>query len=303
MSGLEIALFIIFLVISHSIYRAIGKITDSHNNLSGQIKDSLVGLRHSVNNLASTPETEVLDSLLKIPPDMEALSKRKDVLVKCYANYLSQTKDRSVAEALSPDEATIRANFEIDKFGIENILKKIHWEDSFKSADSEKKFLDSDFFRNEIKSLWTSGYDDKRYIDPFELFNPIYIFMKKDSYKIGESVILNKRGDVDYYSYIKNRAILHNLRKLGVIKSSESESNINFFDLPFKFMSDDLEVIKGAIITGCPSVMNTLPEDNTYFDDYLSRHQTEQLFEKWTKETKISIEVWGEKQEGGQKTK
>ncbi len=292
MNTIEIVLAIIFLLIAYKIYKAIEKANDSYNNLGQQIKESLVSIasiKYSIDNLSSTPDKKVLDIFSKIPVNIEEFNKRKETLAKCYANYLFQSNNSTIIEGvwdtkpLSIDEAIIQANFEIDKFGIEHVLNEIKWESVFKNADSDKKFIKSDFFKSEIDNFWTVGdiKSGKKFVTPLDLFLHIYEFIKNDNYKKDDAAILNKRKDNDYYSYIANRAILHNLKKLGVIKFSEKENNDNQLDLPFKFISDDLDVIKKTINAGYIDTGYALSEDNKEYDEYLSEHpSSEELFKK-----------------------
>ena len=276
MSTIEIILVIIFLFIAYKAYKALEKMTDSYDRLGEQINQSLANIKYSVDNISSTFGDEFLGSFLRIPNSKEELDKKKDTLVKCYANYLSQN------EGLSSEDAILQANFEVDKFGVETVLREINWDKAMQNGDSEKKFINSTFFKNEVSSYWTVGIGDKKIVLPIDLFRPIYEFIKNSNYKDGESVVLNKRQDSSYYSYIKNRAILFNLKKLGVIKFSENENKVDLSELSFKFISDDVSVIKKTINKGYSDFPGYfLSEDNKEYDEHLSEHESaEQLFEK-----------------------
>ncbi len=276
MSGLEIALFIVFLIISYSIYKAIEKMTESYTKLGEQVNQSLTSIKYSVDNLAATADTEVLDSLLKIPTDIDELNKRKEVLKKCYANYLSHEL-LLWHEKPSNEDAEIRADFLIEKFGIKDTFRLIDWSQALKNKDAEKRFLATDFFKKEINNFWTVGAKDKKYINPLDLFRPIYAFIKNNDYKDGESVTLNKGEDSDYYSYMQGRAILYNLKNIGIIKFSGNVQLGNLHELPFKFMSADLDVIRKTINDHYSSsgYSHFLLENNKEFDDWLTKHKWE----------------------------
>ena len=276
MSTPEIILVIIFLFIAYKAYKAVERMTDSYDRFGEQINQSLTNIKYSVDNLSSTFGDEFLSSFLRIPNSKEELNEKKDTLVKCYANYLSQN------EGLSSEDAMLQATFEVDKFGVEAVLRKINWDKAMHNGNSEKKFINSDFFKNEINNYWTVGIGDKKIVLPIYLFRPIYEFMKNNNYKSGESVLLNKRQDSSYYSYIKNRAVLFNLKKLGVIKFSENEKQVDLSKLPFKFISDDVNVIKKTINKGYSDFSGYfLSEDNKEHDEYLAQHpSSEELFVK-----------------------
>ena len=245
MDTITIILVIISLFIAYKIYKAIGGISESNNEFKDNITQSLVNISNSIYNLSESKNNE-LGSLLSIPLDIEELNKRKGTLAKSYANYLVNT------EGCSTEDATLQANFEVDKFGIETVLREINWDKAMQNGNSEKKFVNSVFFKNEINNYWTVGIGDKKIVLPIDLFRPIYEFIKNNDYKSGGSVVLNKRQDSSYYSYIKNRAILFNLKKLGVIKFSENENKVDLSELSFRFISDDVNIIKKTLNKGYP---------------------------------------------------
>jgi hypothetical protein len=236
----------------------------------------LAGIKYSVDNLSSTSGDELLNSLLKIPSNKEEVDKKKDTLLKCYANYLSQD------EGLSDGDAILRANFEAEKFGIETILREINWDKAIRSENLEKKFLNSDFFKSELNNFWTVGLGDKKIVLPIDLFRPVYEFIKNSDYREGDVAVLNVRQDFSYYSYIKNRAILFNLEKLGVIQFLERGSKLNLTESSFKFVSNDVSIIKKIINKGYSDFPNYfLSEDNKEYDDYLLENpSSEELFLK-----------------------
>lgn len=275
MDTITIILVIIFLFIAYKIYKAIEGVSESNNELKENVIQSLVSISNSIYNLSESKNNDnELGSFLSIPLDLEELNKRKETLAKSYANYLVNT------EGCSTEDAALQANFQIDKFGVEKVLREINWDKALCNSNSEIKFVNSDFFKNQINNFWTTGWEDDRYINPIDLFRPIYEFIKESNYKIGNTVSLNKNEDDSSYSYIKNRAILSKLKKLGIIKFSDNKSSDNIFDSSFVFVSADLDEIKAMINKEYSNRKHYLSrDDNEEYDDYLAEHpSSEKMF-------------------------
>ncbi len=268
---MEIVLLIILLLVAYSIYGATEKLNESCRNLSENINQSLLSIsssiHNSIHNLSAHMNDDILNVFLKTPSNLEEIQAKKETLVKCYANFLVVNQDQS------SDDAEIQAEFEVNKFGVKEILRRIDWSKAFQNQEAEEKFTATPSFKKQIENFWTVGWKDKRYINPFDLFRPIYAFIKKSDYKNGDKVVLNKYQDHNYYSFIENRALLYTLKKIGVIKSPSTQNFRDLFCTPFEFNSTDLDDIKRMI------------------NDYYSRSgfghdiwESNEEFEKWTSE-------------------
>lgn len=271
MDFIIIVALIIFLFFIYKTGRAIEIKLESEQETREKIVQSLEYISNSIYDLKNK-ENDILNSLLNLPT-IDEINKKRETFTKLYANYLVNYDSGSLAferdKVISQEDALLQANFEIDKFGIEKVLNDINWDKVIKNKDidSERDLINSNFFKNEIEKFWTVGNGNDYFISPVELFLPIYKFFKNYEYKEGGKIELNKAQDDDYYSYIKNRAVLYNLEKMGVIKFTEQKNSGEKFNSSFTFISSSIEEIKKIINKAYLKRGHQLDSKNDWYDE------------------------------------
>jgi len=141
--------------------------------------------------------------------------KRLENLAKIYAKHLVNKK------WMSDSGAILKANFDVwsswdNESEIRNIggpwnsLDEIFEE---KSADARKKYLSSDPFADEV-----NAHSNGIYMHQGECLEVMINLIKKENYKKWQIVRLNDEYETDIDKIIKNKAIVSQLEKLGIIE-------------------------------------------------------------------------------------
>jgi len=140
-----------------------------------------------------------------------ATSKKKENLVKLYAQHLVDK------EKLSQKDALIKAKFVADNFEngvIDDIIRDINFKEKVKS---EEELLTSDFFKKEVEAKANS-------LNARDIFEPLWVGIANRKYKKGDELLLNTRkafeshsGQYGYQNYVEDSAIVHKLQGLGIL--------------------------------------------------------------------------------------
>lgn len=199
--------------------------------------------------------------------------KRINNLIKIYAEHLSEDKK------LNEKDALIRARFEVYEFGEDRIIREIDTGFStrgvyWKERDKAKKaFYDSGILEKDIKNFYTMEESGVKKITPYYLMEPIYDVIVKQNYEQGQEIQYQDGmlSDVDdYYTYIKEKAIISKLEELGVIKKSDKESwnNKPKWIIP----NTNIAELKKLIYEGKTS------HDDDYFEEQFNEGKLTRLF-------------------------
>ena len=208
------------------------------------------------------------------PSDNDSIQQRKrENLIKIYSRHLIKK------EKLSPKDALVRARFEVLKFDNDEIIDDMNREIKNQEEEiAEKEYYTSEVVEKDIKDFWTTGNikTDERWINHYDLFAPIYNLMKGSyhDFKEGDKISVDWDTDKNYYSFIKNRAIIRNLEKLGIIsKITDNERPRDLGNQNYKLNIVDLNKI-GEIIYKGPREGH----DDSFFDERLREGSLERIF-------------------------
>ncbi len=205
------------------------------------------------------------------PSDIKSIQQRKrENLAKIYSRHLIEK------EGLSPKDALIRARFEVTKFDNDEIVRELNREVGEKEEkDAESEYYNSALVDKDIKEFWTIGnlHTNEREISPYDLFAPVYSLIKGSQYKEDDNVSVDWDADKDYYTFIKNRAIIHNLEKLKILtKVTDNKNPRNIGNQNYKLNISDINII-GEIIYKGPR-----HHSDSYFDEKLEENRLETIF-------------------------
>lgn len=206
------------------------------------------------------------------PSDNDSIQQRKrENLAKIYARHLSEK------EELSPKDALIRARFEVLKYDNDEILDEINREIKNKEEKiAENEFYNSAVIEKDIKNFWTTGNikTGEHWINHYDLFAPIYSYMKGRQYEEGKTIYVDWDADKNYYGFIKNRAIIRNLEKLGILsKVTDNKNPRDIGNQNYKLNITDLNKI-GEIIYKGPRQGH----DDSFFDGRMAEGGLETIF-------------------------
>lgn len=199
--------------------------------------------------------------------------KRINNLIKIYAEHLSENKK------LSEKDALVRAGFEVFEFGEDKIIREVDTGFStrgvyWKERDKAKKaFYDSGILEKDIKNFYTMEESGVKKITPYYLMEPIYDVIVKQNYEQGQEIQYQDGmlSDVDdYYTFIKEKAIISKLEELGVIKKSDKESWNN--KPKWVIPNTNIPELKNLIYEGKTS------HDDDYFEEQFNEGKLTRLF-------------------------
>jgi tetratricopeptide (TPR) repeat protein len=213
--------------------------------------------------------------------DNSAHSKRLNTLVKLYSNKLKEKLN------LSENEAISRSAFEFSAFDNDRLIDKIEgrylgsgWNDNF---DNKKKIKNA-FLKTGL--LTKDCTEELQKLIPHDLCLPVWILFNKSPSNLD---IVNRQfiisGDEKSYAdYVKNRAIVLKLLKLGIIakdkptrKNVEEKSGDFWLDWPcIKFLKSDLEEIKSIIYKG------NIAHDDAHFEEKFTESKQAHFFEDFS---------------------
>lgn len=205
-------------------------------------------------------------------PAGDKSNKRKKLnnLIKIYAQYLIETKK------LNGKDALIRAHFEVTKFGEEKIIDEIdenisngtYW---IERRKAEAEYYNSGLIEKDIKTFYDYKLKGVPKVTPYELMARIYDALVKQDYGNDKCLILAWfRNEDDYWTFIKNRACIYQLEKLGVIKKINNEG---WGGKPKWIMTTtDLEKLKKIIYEGRTS------HDNDFFEERYNKGELPRIF-------------------------
>jgi hypothetical protein len=200
-------------------FKSIDWLEAINNNLHEVHKNTTVIANHF---LADNPAGEKSDKY-----------KKRNNLIKIYARHLVNTKK------LNEKDAFIRARFEVNKFGEEKVVEEI--EESFSHGirwkdqrNAEKEYYASGILEKDINEVTDYIPSHPKKPAPYYLAAPMYDILVK---QIKRNIMLNsdfkKSKEIELYwhinensydEFVKNRAIIYHLERLGIIKKTNNES-------------------------------------------------------------------------------
>lgn len=269
-------LLILILIVLYLIYRGVSKSFGSNKNEEGLYEKeytrsySVKGMLGIINdNLHEvTKGTERIADYYdaEYPAGLKSNNqKRKNSLIKIYADHLTKV------EKMSPKYALVRARFEITNFyDTDKIIDKIN--EAIDWSEREKYELDyhqTNILADDIKR-------DLEHLASYYIYAPVYEFLVKQHHYKGITDLkvefLGAVVDEDYYNYVRNRAIVHKLEQLKIIKKIDDGKGIWNVKPKFKFLVTDPEKIKVIVYGGGSS------HDNGYFEEQYREGRLERIF-------------------------
>lgn len=269
-------LLLLVLVMLALVYKKLSQFVEGKNSESSPelgIKDMVRGINEWL-HLIDKNTSAVADYFLADNPAGTKSNKYKKLenLIKIYAQHLMTTKK------LSEKDSLIRARFEVRIFGEEKVIDEVdddvsdgvYWRDRDKA---EKDYYASDILEKDIKNFWDIEVKGVKKVTPYELMARIYDVIVKQHYEEGENIEMAWFRDEDgYYDFIKNRACIYHLEKLGVIKKANKEG---WGGKPkWTITTTNLDELKRIIYEGETS------HDNDFFEERFNEGKLPRIFQK-----------------------
>jgi hypothetical protein len=267
------------------IYKKLSEFTNFYNGLKGDlfgraikendysIKDWLTYI-HKLLRQVDKNTSLISDHFIADNPAGLKSDKYKKIenLIKVYAKQLQEN------QKLSEKDALIRARFEVYEFGEDKItddidqgfmMRGVYWKEKDRA---EKQFYASKILEKDIRDFWTMSVKGVKKITPYYLMAPIYDVIVKQNYQKDQEIQYLESYDEfeDYYRFVKDRAIIANLEKIGVIKKINKDE----WDGKPKWVIPNINIVelKNLIYEGGSS------HDDSYFEEQFNEGKLECLF-------------------------
>lgn len=205
-----------------------------------------------------------------------AKSRRKSNLVKLYAQYLSEHR------GLTKKDAEARAAFEFDKFDEEKLVRLLDGDifgGDWQLRMEERRQIEKAFYDTGLLEKDAKAQVDK--LIPHDTFQSVWdLFVKQDYLEDGAGAVelggMIVESEDSYDDFVKNRAIVLKLIKLGVIKPvKESNKDEYWLDRPtFDFVTTDLKKIKSIVYEGGSS------HDDDHFEERFREGKLPRIFSR-----------------------
>lgn len=268
-------LLILVLVMLALVYKKLSQFVEGKNSESSPelgIKDMVKGMNEWLYRIEKNTSAIANYFLADNPAGTKSNKYKKlETLIKIYAQYLVATKK------LSERDALIRARFEVRIFDEEKVIDEIdddvsdgvYWKERDKA---EKDYYASDILERDIKNYWDVEVKGVKKITPYELMARIYDVLVKQNYEEEKTIELAwLRGEDDYGDFIKNRACVYHLEKLGVIKKANKEG---WGGKPkWAVITTNIDELKRIIYEGETS------HDNNFFEERFNEGELPRIFQ------------------------
>jgi hypothetical protein len=195
----------------------------------------------------------------------ESASERKrDSLTRLYARHLVQQ------ERMADEEALCKALFAVYHSGgdaiVGDMLSKTRREAKTKS---EEDLRSADFFRKEVE-------EKAKVLKPTELFEPLYIGIKKKGYRKGARLSQRSHDSYSaehgYKSFVEDAAIIYKLELLGLLKKDIEWARTGRCE--YVLTETDLTVLRRAVFGG---LEDSSSFDDAYFENMCSSFQARDI--------------------------
>lgn len=252
------ALIVILIVIGYLIYTKLDKLLwysqTTHNNKGGSDNNTADKWLKNINtNIYQVNEklTSINAALNHSNPAGygSVVFKSRENLIKVYSDFLVE-KDN-----ISEPEARIRARYEVYEFGDEKITEAINtglfdgvfWVERRKA---EEEFRKSGILEKDAASYWDLEVDGKKKITPYYLASALYDIYVDQNAKAGDFIYENDSVAYmdDYRDLVKQKAIILNLEKLGVIKKTNRKTvtGNNMYQVVPESFGDVKQIVYGG---------------------------------------------------------
>jgi hypothetical protein len=189
-------------------------------------------------------------------------NRRRNNLIEIYAQYLIKK------EKLSKLDAVIRSKFEVYEFGEDEIIDGIDEDIRLQELlEATARFHTSGLLEKAIKTM-------ERDLLPFDLMEPLYDLVIKQECSKGEKIMFAGNEiwfiEENYHDFVKNRAVVEKLEKIGVIKKINNES---WDENPeYILMYSNMDNLRRIIYEG------ETPHDDDYFEELTTKGELKRLF-------------------------
>lgn len=249
MSNVIIA--VLLMLILWVLYRFLKTLSSTLNTIQQRVQS----INSHVHGLLKPLHTVADSHLAEHPAGKDSPKHRKrESLVRVYADHLVRTRQ------LSPDEATVRARFELHRFGEDTLTSEI---DGLDAELSERFSAEEAFYNSGVLDRDIDMYPENEFhLLPRDLFAPLYSLLVKQGYQQGEEVEFDRHGTLvatDYREFVKDRAIIKRLEALGVLVRTNGD---DWRGRPaFTVRVTDLDQLRALLYEGGSS------HDNAHFEE------------------------------------
>jgi hypothetical protein len=232
------------------IYRKLCELKEIAESVEYYINDSRIGFHRRFSD--NTEELKKINRKVKELSDVltidnpifgkdSACERKKDNLIKLYANYLVKKE-----EELSEEDALCKASFVVNRFGSELVLNDVLKKNKFNSeCESEREFRTTETFKKEVEEKAKSLTSE-------DLLEPLYFGINVLQYDKGitlwpSSPHDSTSGEMMYDDFIKNTAILRELEKIGILKKEDDRLSLSGAS-PFILTESDIDILMEKIL-------------------------------------------------------